>query len=295
MTVYHVPVLLEESLEGLDIRPDGIYVDATFGGGGHARAILERLSDKGHLFVFDQDEESRANLWDDHRMTFVLSNFRFLREYMIYYDVSAVNGILADLGVSSWQLDQAVRGFSYRSPQPLDMRMNRAQPVTAADILNQYDEEALIRMFSRHGGVRNTRTLVSEICKARATMHIADTSAFMQIIEPCIRGNRMRYLSQVFQALRIEVNDEAGALEDFLQAAGKCLTEGGRLVIIAYHSGEDRMVKQYIKQIHADDDGGEFGFRQITKKPVTPDEIQIQKNVRARSALMRIAEKYRIA
>ena len=288
---YHIPVLLTESVDALEIKTDGIYIDATFGGGGHARAITEKLSDKGHLFVFDQDEESKANLWEDARITFVQSNFRYLKEYMQYYHVTEVHGILADLGVSSWQLDQDDRGFSYRTRQPLDMRMNQAQSITAADILHSYDEEALIRMFSEHGEIRNAKTLVAEICKARASMRIADTEMLQQIISPCIRGNRMRYLSQVFQALRIEVNDEDNALRTFLIAAGEVLSDKGRLVIISYHSGEDRLVKQYLKKEHEDDSGIKFRFLLINKKPVVPDEEQITENIRARSALMRIAEK----
>lgn len=288
---YHTPVLLHESIEGLAIRPDGIYIDATFGGGGHARAIIERLSDKGHLFVFDQDEESRANLWVDERLTFVQSNFRYLKEYIYYYDIPEVHGILADLGVSSWQLDQDDRGFSYRTRQPLDMRMNRAQPMTAADVLHTYDESALIQMFSMHGEIRNAKTLVAELCKARATMKIADADMLQQIIAPCIRGNRMRYLSQVFQALRIEVNEEDKALQEFLEAAGDVLGDKGRLVVISYHSGEDRLVKQFLRQEHEDDAGNPYGFLQVNKKPVIPDETQIEENIRARSALMRIAEK----
>jgi len=289
---YHVPVLLNESLEGLGIRPDGIYVDVTFGGGGHSRAIIDKLDDKGHLFAFDQDEESKENLWDDQRMTFVLSNFRYLREYMQYYHVAGVDGILADLGVSSWQIDQESRGFSYRTRQPLDMRMNTAQTLTAAEILHQYDEVSLVQMFSKHAGIRNARTLASEICKARATIRITDADTLLQVISPCIRGNRMRYLSQVFQALRIEVNAEDQALAEFLNAAGEVLNGGGRLVVISYHSGEDRLVKQYVKAEHEDAGGRSFGFKQITKKPLVPDELEIKENSRARSALLRIAEKY---
>jgi 16S rRNA (cytosine1402-N4)-methyltransferase len=288
---YHQPVLLDESIDALIIRPDGRYIDATFGGGGHAKAILNKLSDKGHLFVFDQDEESRANLWEDARITFVQCNFRYLRQYMMYYHVAEVHGILADLGVSSWQLDQESRGFSYRSLQPLDMRMNRGQSITAADILHRYDEDALIRMFSEHGEIRNAKTLVAEISKARATMRISNAGMLQEIIAPCIRGNKMRYLSQVFQALRIEVNAEDAALREFLEASGKMLCDRGRLVIISYHSGEDRLVKQYLKQEYEDDSGRKFEFLQLNKKPVTPDDEQIKENIRARSALMRIAEK----
>jgi 16S rRNA (cytosine1402-N4)-methyltransferase len=289
--MYHEPVLLGQSIEALNIRPEGVYVDATFGGGGHAKAITDKLGDKGHLFVFDQDEESKANLWKDTRITFVLSNFRYLREYMSYYHVSRIDGILADLGVSSWQIDQDVRGFSYRTPQPLDMRMNRAQDITAADILRQYDEQALLRIFSDHGGIRNARTLVAEICKARATMHIEDSAILLDVITPCIRGNRMRYLSQVFQALRIEVNDEVRALSEFLQSAGDLLDEKGRLVVISYHSGEDRLVKHFLKGSHQDTSGREYRFDLMYKKPLVPDEAQIKENSRARSALLRAGEK----
>jgi 16S rRNA (cytosine1402-N4)-methyltransferase len=289
---YHVPVLLEACLQGLQLRPDGVYVDATFGGGGHAKAIINKLDDKGHLFAFDQDVESRANLWEDPRITFIQSNFRYLKAHISYYHVAGVDGILADLGVSSWQIDQEERGFSYRTQQQLDMRMNQAQTVTAADILHQYDEVRLIEMFSAHGGVRNARTLAGEICKARATIGIADAETLLQVIAPCIRGNRMRYLSQVFQALRIEVNEEDKALAEFLTDAGDVLMENGRLVVISYHSGEDRLVKHYVKGTHQDSEGREFGFRQITKKPLIPDENQIKENSRARSALLRIAEKY---
>ena len=292
MMQYHVPVLLEESLDGLQIRSDGIYIDATFGGGGHARAIVNKLDDNGHLFAFDQDEESRKNLWEDQRLTFVLSNFRYIREYMAYYHIDSVDGILADLGVSSWQIDQETRGFSYRTQQRLDMRMNQSQAVTAADILQQYNEVALVRMFSAHAGIRNARTLAVEICKARATIRITDAQTLMQVIAPCIRGNRMRYLSQVFQALRIEVNGEDSALADFLKAAGELLKPEGRLVVISYHSGEDRLVKQYVKGEYEDAGGRSFGFKQITKKPLIPDDKQIKENNRARSALLRIAEKY---
>lgn len=294
MTSYHAPVLLNESIEALRIHEGGVFVDATFGGGGHARAILKELGDKGHLFAFDQDEESKVNLWKDTRITFVLSNFRYLHQYMQYYHVDGVDGILADLGVSSWQIDQEARGFSYRTPQPLDMRMNRAQRLTAADILQHYDADALQQMFSAHGEIRNARTLVAEICKARATIKIDNAALLQQIIAPCIRGNRMRYLSQVFQALRIEVNVEDKALDEFLVAAGEILHVGGRLVVIAYHSGEDRRVKHYLKETHRDAEGKEFGFHRINKKPITPVGTEIQENIRARSALMRIAEKYLI-
>lgn len=288
---YHTPVLLTESIEALAIQPGGIYVDVTFGGGGHARAIMDKLGDNGHLFVFDQDEESRQNLWDDARLTFVQSNFRFVGAYMYYYGITGVHGILADLGVSSWQLDQDDRGFSYRTRQPLDMRMNRTQRTTAADVLRHYPEDTLVQMFSSYGEIRNAKTLVAEICKARATLRIDTAETLLQVIAPCIRGNRMRYLSQVFQALRIEVNDEMGALRDFLTAAGDLLADGGRIVVISYHSGEDRLVKHYLKGNYTDMQGRQYRFRVLNKKPVTPEMQQVSENIRARSALMRIAEK----
>lgn len=295
---YHVPVLLDECIEGLKIKPSGIYVDATFGGGGHSKAILSRLDDKGHLFAFDQDEDAGRNVWPDERLTFVQSNFRYLDRYMYYYGVAALDGVLADLGVSSFQIDNPDRGFSYREEQPMDMRMNTRQAVTAADILRHYSHEQLVSIFSKYGQVRNARTLAAQICDRRDAQDVTTVEGFIGAIESCIRGNRMRYLAQVFQALRIEVNGEIDALVRLLEAATGLLKPGGRLVVIAYHSVEDQVVKRWMKygntrgEVRKDAFGKilrEFGV--ITKKPIVPGENELKRNKRARSAKLRIAEK----
>ncbi|MDX1476065.1 MAG: 16S rRNA (cytosine(1402)-N(4))-methyltransferase RsmH [Saprospiraceae bacterium] len=295
---YHRPVLLAESIEGLKIQSSGTYVDATFGGGGHSKAILTRLDDNGHLFAFDQDEDARQNVWVDKRLTFVQSNFRYLAEYLHYYGVAEVHGVMADLGVSSWQFDNPERGFSYRQDQALDMRMNRQLQVRAADIIAQYPREELVRMFSAYGEVRNARTLATRICSVRDTRRINSVAEFLDAIGPCVRGHRPKYLAQVFQALRIEVNDEMGALRDFLQAATGCLAAGGRLVVISYHSVEDRLVKHWFRSgrddgiIEQDDYGRvQTPFTLITRRPIIPDQKEIEQNSRARSARLRIAEK----
>ncbi|HJW30041.1 MAG TPA: 16S rRNA (cytosine(1402)-N(4))-methyltransferase RsmH, partial [Saprospiraceae bacterium] len=234
---YHVPVLLEPSLEGLQIRPDGLYVDATFGGGGHAKAITRRLDDKGHLFVFDQDADAAANLWGDNRVTLIQSNFQYLRRWMLYYGVAGkIDGILADLGVSSHQFDDPSRGFSYRYDEPLDMRMNQAQSLTAADVLNSYSADQLQTMFSCYGEVTNAKTLAHHIVKARTSNQIRTTGQLVQIAEDISRGQKMKYLSQLFQALRIEINDEMNALKELLLGAVEVLKPGGRMVVISYHS-----------------------------------------------------------
>ena len=248
MSDYHVPVLLKPSMEGLNIRPDGIYVDTTFGGGGHAKAIAEKLDDKGHLFVFDTDEDAAANLWGDERITLIRSNFRYLYRWMKYYSVDGnVDGILADLGVSSYQFDNPERGFSYRFDEALDMRMNRQQAISAADILNTYSAEQLQEMLSRYGEVTNARTLANHIIHVRSASPITTTGQLAAIAEDVARGQKMRYLSQLFQALRIEVNDELNALQDLLKGAEQVLNTGGRMVVISYHSLEDRLVKRFFK------------------------------------------------
>ena len=296
--MYHLPVLLHESIEALNIQPDGVYVDVTFGGGGHSKVILEKLGDKGHLFAFDQDEDARTNALDDSRFTFVAANFRYLAEYIDYYEVEGVGGVLADLGVSSWQFDNPERGFSYRQDQLLDMRMNRAVQHTAADIVMQYSEAELVRIFSDYGQVRNARTLARRIIAMRGERKISTVSEFIDAIGSCIRGARPRYLAQVFQSLRIEVNDEMGALAQFLQAAPQVLSPGGRLVVISYHSVEDQMVKRWMRagnlsgQIERDDFGHAHKvFNVITRKPVTPGEEELKNNSRSRSAKLRVAEK----
>lgn len=299
MNDYHVPVMLTQSLEGLAIRPDGIYIDTTFGGGGHAKEILNRLGDKGHLFVFDQDEDAVANLWEDDRMTLIISNFRYLYQWMKYYGViGKVDGLLADLGVSSHQFDDPQRGFSYRYDEPLDMRMNRQQKLTAADVLNSYSVDQLQDMFSRYGEVTNSKTLAQQIVQARAASEITTTGQLVSVAERVIRGQKMRYLSQLFQALRIEINDEINALKDLLKGSEKVLKPGGRIAVIAYHSLEDRLVKRFFKSgnFEGEPDTDFFGQRKpkwkvITKNPVEADVDEQRMNPRSRSAKLRVAEK----
>lgn len=296
--MYHLPVLLDSSVDALVTKQAGLYVDVTFGGGGHSRAILEKLDDKGHLFAFDQDGDARANVIEDSRFTFVAANFRYISEYMTYYGVEGVHGVLADLGVSSWQFDNPERGFSYRQDQDLDMRMNRSIELTASDIVMEYSDRDLLRIFSDYGQVRNARTLVRAIVSARKVQSIQTVQDFLDVIGHCIRGVRARYLAQVFQALRIEVNDEMGALADFLDAATNVLLPGGRLVVISYHSLEDQMVKRWMRAGNRSGvvDRDEFGhptvvFKVITRKPVVPDEDELNNNSRSRSAKLRVAEK----
>ncbi len=299
MSEYHVPVLLGPSLEGLNIKPDGIYVDATFGGGGHAREIARQLDDKGHLFVFDQDTDAEANLWDDPRVTLILSNFRHIERWMTYYGVNGkIDGILADLGVSSHQFDDPTRGFSYRYDEPLDMRMNTQQSLTAADVLNTYGEKQLQEMFSSYGEVTNAKTLANHIVRMRANTMIRTTGQLSDLAEQIARGQKMRYLSQLFQALRIEINDEMGALADLLQGAYQVLKPGGRMVVISYHSLEDRLAKRFFKSgnFEGERETDFFGreskmWKGITSKPVEPDEEEMMRNPRSRSAKMRVAEK----
>lgn len=297
MSEYHVPVLLNESLDGLAIKPNGIYVDVTFGGGGHAREISRRIDDKGHLFVFDQDTDAVANLWDDSRVTLILSNFRHLTQWMRYYGVAGrVDGILADLGVSSHQFDDPTRGFSYRYDEALDMRMNPDQRLTAAIVLNTYTEAKLQEMFSRYGEVTNARTLARHIITARDTSPIQTTGQLAEIAEQIAKGQKMRYLSQLFQALRIEINDEMTALRELLQASAEVLAPDGRLSVISYHSLEDRLVKRFMKtgNFEGERETDFFGhttshWNVITSKPVEPSEEEMMRNPRSRSAKLRIA------
>ncbi len=299
MSEYHVPVLLGPSIDGLDIKPDGIYVDVTFGGGGHAREIAHRLDDKGHLFVFDQDEDAEANLWGADNVTLIISNFRHLTRWMKYYGVSGrVDGILADLGVSSHQFDNPSRGFSYRYDEPLDMRMNQQQALTAADVVNQYDAAHLQDVFSKYGEVTNARTLAQHILKARAASPISTTGQLADVADQCVKGLRMKYLSQLFQALRIEINDEMGALKALLMSAHEVLKPEGRVAVISYHSLEDRLVKRYFKSgnFEGEPDTDFFGRRKemwevVTQRPIEPDEEEQKINPRSRSAKLRVAEK----
>lgn len=298
MSAYHQPVMAAESLEGLHIRPGGIYVDATFGGGGHSRLILEQLGDNGRLIAFDQDEDAARNVPEDSRLTFVPHNFRFMKRFLKLHGVREVDGILADLGVSSHQLDEAERGFSYRFDSDLDMRMNRQQEKTAATVVNSYSQEELQRIFSEYGEVRNARTLAERLVEERQVRPLETVGNFLSVVDPLVRGKRARYLSQVFQALRIEVNDEMGALEDFLNQSLEFLDVGGRLVVIAYHSVEDRMVKNFLKtgnvrgKMEKDFYGNIYRpFRLITKKALQAPKTEVADNPRARSARLRVGEK----
>lgn len=295
---YHLPVLASECIEALAIKPDGVYVDATFGGGGHARLILRELGDKGRLLGFDQDRDAVANVPDDPRFLFVPGNFRYLKRFLRLHGIRAVDGILADLGVSSHQLDTGDRGFSFRFEAALDMRMNQEGETTAADILNTYTVLDLQDLFSRYGEVRNARTLAQVIASAREVTPFQTIGQLLQVMDPVIRGRRNRYLAQVFQALRIEVNDEMGALAEFLEQSQEMLREGGRLVVISYHSVEDRMVKSFLKsgnvegKLKKDFYGRIYRpFKMINKKAIVPETSEIEGNPRARSAKLRIGER----
>lgn len=291
---YHEPVMAAESMEALDVQPGGIYVDATFGGGGHSKLILDRLGPSGKLYAFDQDDDALANVPDDARLTFVPHNFRYMHRFLRYYGVEAVNGVFADLGVSSHQLDSGARGFSYRFDAELDMRMNRSGPRTAADVLNTYTSEQLQDVLGKFGEVRNAKTLAQALVEARQVRPFKTIGDLLAVVEPLIRGNRMRYLSQVFQALRIEVNDEMGALRTLLEQSLKWLRPGGRLVVIAYHSLEDRMVKHFLKtgNVEGEQVRDFYGnvqrpFTLVYKAARTPTPLEIRRNPRARSAKLR--------
>ncbi len=295
--MYHNPVMPEEVLQGLSIEPGGTYVDATFGGGGHAKAILEHL-DRGKLIAFDQDDEAQQNLPDDPRMIFVNHNFRFMKNFLRWHDCIPVDGILADLGVSSHQIDASERGFSTRFDGPLDMRMNQGAKTTAAEILNSYPVEKLADLFFFYGELRNARQIASAIVKQRATNTLQTTEQLSGLLKPMApRGKEMKFLAQAFQALRIEVNGELEALKEFLIQCTDVVKPGGRLVVIAYHSLEDRLVKNFIRSgnfegsIEKDLYGNySTAFRPMSKV-VTASEKEIKENSRARSARLRIAQK----
>jgi 16S rRNA (cytosine1402-N4)-methyltransferase len=297
---YHIPVLLSEAMDGLNIRANGVYVDCTFGGGGHSTEILAHLNSDGRLYGFDQDADARKNCPSDERFTFIPHNFRHLQRFLRLYNVTAVDGILADLGVSSHQFDEPDRGFSTRTDANLDMRMDRRQSLTAESVLNTYTEQRLQSMFSRYGEVTNAKTLAALIVALRLKTGFRTVSGFKNAIAELVKGNPNRYYAQVFQALRIEVNDETGALRELLEQAPAVLNPGGRIAIISFHSLEDRLVKQFFKKGHFEekDEQDFFGsatsqtpFRQISKKPITPSEKELGLNPRARSAKLRIAEK----
>ena len=298
-TDYHVPVLYHESIEGLNIQPSGIYVDCTFGGGGHSRAILEKLGPGGRLIAFDQDADAQHNLPEDERLLFIPQNFRHLQRFLRLHKVPEVNGILADLGVSSHQFDEAERGFSIRFDAELDMRMDNRQAKTAADVLNEYPEAALHKLFEKYGEVTNSKTLAKAIVEQRGLAHFKTIKAFKLALQGLVKGNPNKYFAQVFQALRIEVNDEMKALEEMLEQAISCLAPGGRLAVISFHSLEDRIVKNFFKYGGADEPEADdvFGTRPesplkiITKKPVTAGKEELKMNSRSRSAKLRVAEK----
>lgn len=302
---YHVPVLLKESVDGLDIQPDGIYVDVTFGGGGHSREILSHLGKNGHLYSFDQDADAERNLVADDRFTFVRSNFRYISQWMRYYQVEKIDGILADLGVSSHHFDDETRGFSFRFDAPLDMRMNKRARYTAANVLAEYDEGQLADIFYLYGELKQARRLASAVVKARSEQPIATTQDLMRIAESILgRGARnddrglKKDMAKVFQALRIEVNREMVALRQMLLAATDLLRDGGRLSVITYHSLEDRMVKNVMKsgnvegRVKQDFFGRvESPFTLVNNKVITPDNDEQERNPRSRSAKLRIGMK----
>lgn len=316
--VYHVPVLLKESVDGLNIKPGGIYVDVTFGGGGHSREILSRIGTKGHLFSFDQDADAENNIFesedndinntdtqkarrfvDDSRFTFVRSNFRYLKNWMQYYGIEHIDGLLADLGVSSHHFDDESRGFSFRFDAPLDMRMNKRAGKTAADIINEYAEEQLADLFYLYGELKNSRRIAATLVAARKQAFIATTSDFIRAVEPLFsREREKKDMAKLFQALRIEVNHEMTALKEMLTSATTLLTHGGRLSIITYHSLEDRIVKNVIKtgniegKVNQDFFGRiESPYKLINNKVITPSEDELSINSRSRSAKLRIAER----
>lgn len=297
-TTYHIPVLLRESVDGLEIKPDGVYIDVTFGGGGHSREILSRLGKKGHLFSFDQDADAEKNIVDDDRFTFVRSNFRYIKNWMRYYDVEKIDGLLADLGVSSHHLDDESRGFSFRFDAPLDMRMNKQAGKTAADIANDYSEEQLADIFYLYGELKNARRLATTIVEARQTKRIASTGDLLQIAEKLFpRGREKKEMAKLFQALRIEVNHEMEALKEMLNGSKELLCKGGRLSVITYHSLEDRLVKNMMKAGNTEGKITQdfFGRTEAPLKPVgkviVPDADEQARNPRSRSAKLRIAEK----
>jgi len=296
---YHIPVLFNEAIEALSIKPGGTYVDCTFGGGGHSKGILEKLGNGGRLVAFDQDADAQRNLPADERVIFVAQNFRHLGRFLKLHKINGVDGVLADLGVSSWQFDEGERGFSTRFDGPLDMRMDRRQPLTATSVLLTYSEERLHKLFEKYGEVTNAKTLAKHIVHNRHLKPLQTIEGFRSLLQPVVKGNPHKYLAQVFQALRIEVNDELGALREMLTQLPDVLNGGGRAAIITFHSLEDREVKNFFRN-------GSFGeevenpfsteekeslLKIITKKPVTPSEEEIKRNPRSRSAKLRVAER----
>jgi 16S rRNA (cytosine1402-N4)-methyltransferase len=296
---YHTPVLLKETIDGLDIQPGGVYVDCTFGGGGHSRAILERLHENGKLVAFDQDDDARKNLPADERLLFIPQNFRHLQRFLRLHKILAVDGILADLGVSSHQFDEAGRGFSIRFDAALDMRMDQRQALTAADVIKNFTETQLHKLFEQYGEVTNAKTLARTLVQQRAVTAIVTINDLKRAIQPVVKGNPQKYFAQVFQALRIEVNDELGALKELLQQSINLLKPAGRIAVITFHSIEDRVVKNFFRagtfaEPETDDLYGnktESPFVLVNKKPVTAGETELKQNPRSRSAKLRVAKK----
>ncbi len=297
--IYHIPVLLNECLEGLDIRPDGRYVDVTFGGGGHSREIFKQLSEQGHLIGFDQDPDAKANAWKAPNFTFIAGNFAFLKNQLRMFNLFPVDGILADLGVSSHQFDSAERGFSIRMDDELDMRMNQSGSLSAKEVVNDYEEEELYRVFKSYGEIDSLKRTVESIMRARQTKAITTTGQLRDLLAPLApRGKENKFLAQVFQAIRIEVNDEMNVLQKMLEQAVDVLKPGGRLVVISYHSLEDRLVKNFMKRgsfegkIEKDFFGNILKpLEEVNRKPILPSEEEMERNPRSRSAKLRIAIK----
>ena len=298
---YHNPVMLQESVDGLEIKKDGIYVDVTYGGGGHSKEILKRLGEKGRLIAFDQDADVEGNVVKDERLVMVPQNFKYLKNYLKMYGITQIDGLLADLGVSSHQFDVGERGFSIRFDGPLDMRMSKSNLVTAAKIVNEYSEEDLVRLFREYGEINNAKKLVFEIVSKRMGSKFKTTTDLIEIAEKLVPGKmKNKYLAQVFQALRIEVNNELSVLKELLVQSKEVLKPSGRLVVITYHSLEDRLVKNFLKkgsfsgELEKDFFGNQLvDFKLVTRKPMTPSNEELKLNNRARSAKLRIAEKLR--
>ena len=296
---YHIPVMLQECIDALDINPDGVYVDVTFGGGGHSRAIFEKLSSKGRLIAFDQDPDAHKNVWDAPNFDLVPANFAFISNHLRLMGVKKVDGLLADLGVSSHQFDEEERGFSIRSEARLDMRMNQQSDLTAEVVVNTYDEKELLRIFRAYGEIKNAYRLAQEIIAVRRNGKIKTTSELIEIGVKCApKHKENRYLAQLFQAIRIEVNDEMDALEKLLEQSADVLKPKGRLVVMSYHSLEDRLVKNYTKRgsLTGEIEKDFFGnvlkpFTEIVRHPIVPSDEEIERNSRARSAKLRIAER----
>jgi len=297
-TFYHTAVLLHECIDQLQIKPSGVYLDATFGGGGHSKEILKQLGPEGKLIVFDQDKDARRNLPEDSRVLFVPENFRYAARFVRLYKLGQLNGVLADLGVSSFQFDTAEKGFSIRFDAPLDMRMDQRNPITAEKIVNTYSEKQLQDVFEQYGEVTNAKTLAKRIVDVRGAMKINSIQEFKQAISTCVYGNPNKYLAQVFQALRIEVNQELNVLKEFLETITPCLAPSGRLCVITFHSLEDRIVKNWMKNERFEEEDHYLVHSKVekrltvkSKKPILPSDHELKQNSRSRSAKLRVAER----